>query len=215
MPELIADDPIAARTTINKQIRDLATRAGVASSITDDLIDRSVTIEEARSTILDDIVHRGAVSIGLGGRHNADSLDNPEVFQRAASEALYTRILPNFQLSPQARAYIGMSTADLARECLNRAGISTQGLSAPTLVTRALQSSSDYPALLANTMNKSLRDAYQVAPEGIRKIARERTANDFRALSRIQFDHTGFVLEGVSETGEYRMGGFIDSAECL
>jgi hypothetical protein len=210
---IIHDDDPAERTTINKQIRELAARAGVTSTVTDDLIDRSASIEDARSAILDDIVQRGSVSIRSGGRHNAESLDNPEVFQRMAAEALYTRILPSFQPSPQARAYVGMTTVDMARECLHRAGISTQGLSPPTLVTRALQSSSDYPSLLANVMNKSLRDAYQISPSGIRQIARETTSNDFRAKSRIQFDHTGFTLENVPETGEFRMGGFIDTAE--
>jgi phage major head subunit gpT-like protein len=86
-------------------------------------------------------------------------------------------------------------------------------MAAPTLITRAMQSTSDYPALLANLMNKSLRDAYQVAESGIRKIAKETTANDFRAKSRIQVDHSGFNLEAVSETGEYKYGSFIDSAE--
>jgi hypothetical protein len=216
----VAADPQARtrgldnRSSTNRAIRTLGRSAGVSASIVDDLIDRGATLEESNVRILQELVTRGAVSIRSGGRnHNETSLDNPEVFQRAASEALYTRILPSFQPSPQARQFVGMSTIDLARECLHRAGVVTTGLSAPTLVTRALQSSSDYPLLLANTMNKSLRDAYQVAPGGIRRIARESTANDFRAKSRIQFDSSGFQLEATTETGEFKYGSFVDSAE--
>jgi hypothetical protein len=106
-----------------------------------------------------------------------------------------------------------MTCVDLARECLRRAGQPTQGMAAPTLITRALETSSDYPLLLANVLDKSLRDAYQVAPGGIRRIARETTAVDFRAKSRIQFDASGFRLEIVPEDGEFKHGAMIDSAE--
>jgi hypothetical protein len=216
----VAADPQARtrgredRGGTNPAIRTLGRQAGSPTSLIDDLIDRNASIEDARMHILNDIVTRGAVAIRSCGRnHNETSLDNPEVFQRAAAEALYTRILPSFTPSPQARAFIGMSCADLARECLHRAGVPTQGMSAPTLVTRALQTSSDYPLLLANVMNKSLQDAYKIAPDGIRRICKETTSNDFRAKSRIQFDHTGFTLQKVSESGEFKMGGFIDTAE--
>jgi phage major head subunit gpT-like protein len=182
--------------------------------VIDDLIDRGVTLEDSRMHVLNDIVARGSVAIRSGGRdHNAMSLDNPEVFQRAAGEALYNRLRPDFKPSPQAAPFINMSCTDLARECLRRAGQPTQGLAPPTLITRALQSSSDYPLLLQNILDKSLRDAYAVAESGIRRIARETTANDFRAKSRIQFDASGFRLEIVPETGEFKTGSFIDSAE--
>lgn len=202
------------RADINPKIRELARHAGVSLAVANDLIDRGATLEESRMRMFDEMVTRSAVPIRSGGRsHNADTLDNPEVFQRAASEALLTRINPSFQPSPMARQFVGMSTIDLARECLQRAGQSITGLSGQTLITRALQSTSDYPAIFANTFNKSLRDAYTMAPGGIRQIARETTANDFRAKSRIQFDSTGFVLELVPETGEFKHGAFIDSAE--
>jgi phage head maturation protease len=202
------------RASTNQSIRTLARQAGVSLTVADDLIDRGATFEEANMRILGDIITRGAVAIRSGGRdHNATSLDNPEVFQRAAAEALYCRILPSFQPSREARPFVGMSCADMARECLHRAGQATQGLSAPSLITRALQTSSDYPLLLANVLNKSLRDAYQIAPSGIRQIARETTANDFRKKSRIQFDHTGFQLEQVLESGEFKHGSFVDTAE--
>lgn len=202
------------RGTINRAIRELGRQAGVPLSVVDDLIDRGATLEETRMSVLNDIVTRGAVAIRSGGRlHNDNTTDNPEVFQRAAADALYVRVLPSFQPAPISRQYIGMSTVDLARECLNRSGVPTQGMAAPTLVTRALQSTSDYPALLANLLNKSLRDAYQVVPGGIRRLARETTAVDFRAKSRIQFDHSGFKLEKVNETAEFHRGAFVDSAE--
>lgn len=71
------------RVTINKQIRELATRAGAAANVADDLIDRQVSIEEARAAILDDILVRGNVLI-----RPHHSTDDPTFFRDAVSDAL-------------------------------------------------------------------------------------------------------------------------------
>jgi hypothetical protein len=209
-------DPTARTRAANddRAIRELGRRAGASTARIDTLIEFGASIDDARRAFLTDMLDRSVtVRSGRTDMHNTNTLDNPETFQRAAAEALYVRIAPNSTPSPQARAYVGLSLPDIARECLHRAGVSTMGMAAPSLVTRALQTTSDYPALLANLMNKSLRDAYQVAPSGIRRIARETTANDFRAKSRIQLDHSSFTLSQVSEAGEYQYGSFIDTAE--
>lgn len=210
-------DPTARTRAANDgcAIRELGRRAGVATDRVTALIECGASIDDARRAFLNDMLDRSVTvrSAGTANMHNLLALDNPDVFQRAAADAMYTRIVPNFTPMPQARQYVGMSCADMARECLHRAGISTLGMAAPSLITRALQTTSDYPALLANLMNKSLREAYQIAPSGIRRIARETTANDFRAKSRIQLDHSGFKLAAVSESGEYQYGSFVDTAE--
>ncbi|MFB6448936.1 HK97 family phage prohead protease [Bradyrhizobium tunisiense] len=210
-------DPTARTRAANddRDIRELGRRVGVAPDRVNALIDCGASIHDARRAFLNDMLDRSVTvrSVGTMNMHNANTLDNPEVFQRAAAEAMYARIAPNFTPAPQARQYVGMTCADIARECLHRVGVSTMGMTAPSLITRALQTTSDYPALLANLMNKSLRDAYAVAPSGIRRIARETTAPDFRAKSRIQIDHSGFTLAPVLEGGEFQRGYFVDTAE--
>ncbi|WP_338692437.1 HK97 family phage prohead protease [Bradyrhizobium sp. 26S5] len=210
-------DPTARTRAANddRAIRELGRRAGVATDRVNTLIECGASIDDARRAFLNDMLDRSVTvrSAGTANMHNVMTLDNPEVFQRAAADAMYTRIAPNLTPMPQARQYVGMSCADIARECLHRAGISPLGLAAPTVITRALQTTSDYPALLANLMNKSLREAYQIAPSGIRRVARQTEANDFRAKSRIQIDHSGFTLDLIDESAEYPFGAFIDSAE--
>ena len=153
------------------------------------------------------LIGQGNVPIRSGGRdHNAQSLDNPEVFQRAAAEGLLTRIMPSFRPSEQARQFVGLTCAELARICLQRAGINTSGLSPATLVTRALNTTSDFTGLLVDTGNRVLRDAYTAAASGIRQLAKETTVPDFRAKSSIMLDASGFILEAVTEAGEFRHG---------
>jgi hypothetical protein len=200
------------RGNINRAIRTLGREAGLSLAAIDGLIDAGATVEETRMATLNQIVNRGSVIIRAGG-HNANSLDSPEVFQRAVTDGMFTRMQPQHAPQAEGRQFVGWSQADLARECLTRAGVNTAGLQASTLITRAMQSTSDYPAILANIMDKSMRLAYMAQPVGIRAVAKETGANDFRAKSRVQFDHSGYTLAPVLETGEFQDGSFVDTAE--
>lgn len=200
------------RAPINRQIRELAVRAGVATSVTDDLIDRSATVEEARSAILDDLLTRGRAPLRSAG-HNDASLDNPEVRVRAMGEALYLRVDPAFQPSEPARAFVGLTMPEIAREVLKRSGIVTHGLSADAVITRALHTTSDFAHIMGDTIGRTLRASYKAAPSGIRGLGRQTTVSDFRAKSRIMLDSTGLTLEKVNEHGEFKSGTMAEAAE--
>lgn len=113
----------------------------------------------------------------------------------------------------QARQFAELSLRDLARECLRRAGASTHGASAPTLITRALHTTSDFPALLGDAVGRSLRDGYTAAPSAIRTLARQRTVQDFRTQHRITLDSGALRLEKVNEHGEFKSGTMAESKE--
>lgn len=141
------------------------------------------------------------------------TLDNPAVLVRAMGEALYQRVAPNSTPSEPARQFIGLSIPELAREVLRRQGASTTGMAADTLITRALHTTSDFALILADTVGRTLRAAYSAAPSGVRQLARETTAADFRKKSRLQLDASGFKLEKVNESGEFPMGTMEESGE--
>jgi phage head maturation protease len=201
----------SGRADINRSIRELCSRASVAQHVVDDLIDREATIEDARAVVLDQLVTRGRTSIMTA--HNDVTVDNPEVRVRAMSEALYVRVAPGYQPSPQARQYIGLSVAELARECLTRNGLPTTAMSADTIITRALHTTSDFPNILSDVVGKTLRAAYEAAPSGIRRLARETTAADFRTKTRLMLDSTGLTLLGVNEHGEFQSGTMAEAKE--
>jgi hypothetical protein len=200
------------RTEANRAIRDLCQRAGVASTVTDGLIDRSATVEEARNMIFDDLLTRGALPIRTGG-HNDNSNDNPEAFQRAAGEALFTRVTPSHVPSYIARQYIGLTIPDIARVVLQRAGVNVMAMSAVTLIERALHTSSDFALILADTVGRTLRQTYTVPASGIRTLARETTAADFRTKHRLMLDSSGLTLDKVNEHGEFKSGTMAEAEE--
>lgn len=204
--------PAADRGVINRQIRELAVRAGVATTVTDDLIDRNATVEEARSAILDNLLARGSAPLRSAG-HNDASLDNPEVRVRAMGEALFLRVDPSFQPSEPARAFVGLTMPEIAREVLKRNGIVTHGLTADGVITRALHTTSDFAHIMGDTIGRTLRASYKAAPSGIRALGRQTTVSDFRKKSRIMLDSTGLTLEKVNEHGEFRSGTMAEAAE--
>ncbi|BAQ17479.1 ATP-dependent Clp protease proteolytic subunit [Methyloceanibacter caenitepidi] len=199
----------SGRANINRSIRELGTRCGVSRETVDALIDREATIEEARTEMLNHMTARSRVEIRTG-QH---TLDDPQVRTRAMGEALYVRSNPRATPSGPAREYVGMSVADMARETLRRSGIAVMGLGAPALIERALHSTSDFSLILGDTVGRSLRDGYEAAEGGIRTVARETTASDFRAKSRLVLDGAGIGLDKVNEAGEFKSGTMAEAAE--
>lgn len=204
------------RAQINTEIRTIATTAGLTRDWADAQIDAEATIENARATAFEEMRRRSAdqttrttrASIGI------DNTD-PTVIATRAGEAIYARAHPEHQLSDAARDFAHMTFTDHAREALRRGGQSVTGLSSDTILTRAmggLHSTSDFPLILGDAVNRELRRAYQAAPSGVKQLARQSTARDFRAKSAVAMGDLS-ALEKVSPGGEFRYGTIGESAE--
>ncbi len=116
------------------------------------------------------------------------------------------------QLFEGARQYIGMSLMDVAKECLATVGIRWQAKSRTEIVSLAFQSTSDFPYILADSANKSLRAGYEMADSQWRLIAARRTAADFKTMYELTLDQSS-RLEKVKETGEFTRGALIEGRE--
>ena len=135
-------------------------------------------------------------------RTAAPAADDPAVMRTRQAEALACRMMGTAP-SEAARPFMGYGLADHAREALAAAGIATRGLGAEDLLTRAMHGTSDFPALLTESGNRTLASAYQAAQSPLKTIARQRTADDFRALSVLKLG-TFSGLQKVSEHGEVK-----------
>ena len=201
------------RAAVNGEIRAIATTFDLGSDWANSLIDRGASEGEARAAALDALRTRSqrvptiTATVGSVGLH-----DDPMQFRSLAGEALYaTRANPRHQLSEPARAFATMTTLDLARECCRRSGVVTMGLSPAETITRAL-TTSDFPAIFADTANRTLRAAYSAAPAVLKRLARQSTAPDFRAKTKLQAADLA-KLETVRENGEYKYSGFVEGKE--
>jgi phage major head subunit gpT-like protein len=90
--------------------------------------------------------------------------------------------------------------------------VRVRGLSRDEIATRALHTTSDFPAILAAVTNKTLRDAYEAAPRTFPPIARRATAADFKDMHRLQLGEAP-QLEKVNESGEFKRGSLGEGKE--
>lgn len=203
-----------------QQAREIARMAGFNAEQTLNVIDRFAgryTFEVARSAVMDSLAARQdatqvqtSFAVSPSG-HNATSMDNPAAFAEAVGEALTVRHNPSAQISDQARQFAGMGLADIARAVLQRNGRSAMG-SRAQIVASAMHSTSDFATILENYARRTLRDAYQAAPSGIRMVARETSAEDFRDIRRVALGEFPSLQE-TNEAGEFRYGSIGESAE--
>jgi phage major head subunit gpT-like protein len=199
------------RPTINRQARELGNRSGCASALIDGLIDNEASLDEVRTAVLSDIHARGSLKINSASAHQ--TFDDPEFFRTTVAEALYHRIDPKTKPTEAAMQFVGLSIAEIARTTLTRNGINVTGLGADGVIVRAMNTTSDFPAVMANILDKSLRASYDSAPSGLKQVARQTTNINFRNKMRVMLDSTGFLPEIVPESGEFKMGSMMDMSE--
>lgn len=145
----------------------------------------------------------------------------------------------DFRPDDNARQYMNMGFMDIGREVLRAAGINCRGWSKPQIAAQmltpgygvrnasygrlvimhrnddgGLHSLSDFVTLLANTVNRELRAAYEAAPQTFTGWAQRITLADFRpALQGVLSGITD--LQPVLEDGEFKRGTLSDSGETI
>lgn len=203
----------ANRAQVNAEIRQIASTAGLTREWADSQIDAEATPATARRRAFKEMQQRSEGTTTRTSRASIQTDHNdPAAIITRAGEALHARSNPAHQLSEAARPYAAMSTVDLARDCLRRSGISITGMSADTVITRALHTTSDFSLILGDAVGRELRRAYQATPSGVRQVARQSMARDFRAKRLMQLGE-GPELKKVAESGEFQSGTIEESGE--
>lgn len=178
--------------------------------------DVSITQEEASKMILAHLANgvepTAAGSGGMG--FNVVSGDNSHhvEFQKAAVDALLLRSgIPVKNAHPAANDLRGMSLLNMAERMVSNRG---RGFSSgnPQATLSMAMTSSDFPALLANTANKALMLGYEEEPSSHRLWVRETEVNDFKPVSRVAISAAP-ALEKVFEGGSYKYGYLNERAE--
>lgn len=211
-PTTVAPPAPATRAQVNAEIRALAETFELGTGFADPLIDRNATIDEARAAAVDAVRTRTNSTAPHARVTVTNPGESPEMTARHMGEALYLRANPRHQISEPARRYAGQTTLDMARHFLQLRGHGYAGMSAPETITRALNTTSDFPLIFGDAANRSLRPAYDAAPAVLKLLARESSAKDFRAKHKLQISEAG-GLEKVGEHGEYKYSSFTEGGE--
>lgn len=208
----LKQDVLAAERKRMAEIKSMVRSVKLDETVADDLIERGVTLDDARKEVLTQLAKR-TEQTPISSRADIHTItDETETRREMVAEALMHRYRPSNKLSDGARQYAGLSLIELARDLLEQNGIKTRGMDRMQIASRAFQGTSDFPNILANVANNTLRQAYEAAPRTFQAWARQAAAPDFKSMSRTNLSDAP-ALESVNENGEFKRGAITDGKE--
>lgn len=210
---------IAADRARAASIRNEVIRAGItAVDFAETLVNEGVSIEVARSRIID---HIATVAPTITNYRPA-TIPMAQFIARgeAISCAIANRANPRNQLTDDARAFAGQRLIVLARDWVEATGVNARNMSDIAVARLVFQqprnagmhTTSDFPSLLGNTVGRTLRRSYELAPKTFPAFCRQTSVPDFRPVSRVALSDIS-PMQAVSESGEYQYATVGDSAE--
>jgi hypothetical protein len=188
--------------------------------------DTKITLLEAQKRVFKELKTREDPNPAPNGgarRTSVDMGDDPFVHARSGIEnALLHRVAPqHFKLEDKGREYRGMTMLDVAKAYLGARGLRVTGMGKMEVAGVALgltqtrggmHTTSDFPLLLADVANKSLRAEYQAAPQTFQPITRAVSLSDFKPANRVQIGDAP-ALQPINEHGEFKRGTIAEGRE--
>lgn len=216
MPDPVIDPPVTPsaeelETQRRSDIRGLVRSAQLGDDLADQLIDQNTDMNAAKAAIFDAMQtrQRSAPVIRVHGAN-----DDPATITQRQADALHIRMAGG-EPAPEVRQYMGESLLDMARGSLARSGVSTRGMSPDETFTRAAEhTTSDFPNLVSNAMNKTALQSYQAAASPLKTLGRQRSLSNFKTASSIRLGEMG-RLEELSESGEITATSRAENGESM
>jgi len=226
-----------ARATEKKRISDIrstVSKAGLDIKLADTYIEDDKSIDEVRELVID-ALHEKDKKPEQQTRSTNSTVEVGDDLARKArvkgmGDSLLHRYRPTsikdpktgairsaYEMTDEAKPYAYSSLTDLARMCLEENGVSTRGLAKHQIAEKALQlrashAIADFSEILANTVNRTLRDGYAAAPQTWRNFTNIVFVPDFKEISRTNLGDAP-ELRKVQENGEVERGTLSEAAE--
>lgn len=208
--EAKAQAAIAAERQRVAEITNLSDKYDLPKAVMAELISTGASIQQAKDKVLEVLEQRDAqAKVGRG----AIVESNLTGARDAIVNAIEHRVDPgSVKLRDDARAFRVMDMIELARASLQMAGIGTQFMNKAEIAAKAMHSTSDFPLILADVMNKRLRAAYQAAPRTFQAFSRRSDVSDFKTVQTMALSGAP-DLEEIKESGEYTYGSMSEEGQ--
>lgn len=204
-----------------EEITEAVRAASLDASVADELVKSGVSADQARKDILKRLSEKAkeepkTVSINIEVTDNERDL----MVEGSVNAILNRYDAKKYELTDNGRRFRGLSLKEMAQDCLAQKNVSTRGMDMHTLWNVSMnldrrggyQSTSDFPEILANVANKTLRDSYSEAPQTFMPFTREVEVPDFKQISRTQLGDAPNLLE-TPEHAEVKRGKIGEAAE--
>jgi HK97 family phage prohead protease len=194
-------EALRAERTRAAEIQTLAAQHNLPADITARAIQDGVSVADFRGRAFDALAARHAPT-----SHATVRQDETETRRLAMEEAITRTIgIEQGDWSEPARAFRGFSLVDLAAERLGERRVASSFSAREEVLRRAMHTTSDFPILLENAVNRSLAPSYALAQPTYREIAIREDFNDFRAHTTVTAGDFP-MLQPINEAGEIKFG---------
>ena len=202
---------LAERTRIH-EIGKLGRAVNLDGNLVSHHVEAGTSVEDFRKLALDELAKRSEAA-PIRSATASVTRDEAATRRTGIMAALLHRYDPAvFPLKDEVgRDWAGQTLLDLARECLEATGTRTRRLPRHEIARLAL-STSDFPSILADVANKTLRQAYEAYPRTFLPFSRRRSAVDFKNINAVQLGEAP-SLQKVNEKGEFTHGSIAESKE--
>lgn len=196
-----------------------ARQAGLGEDFATQHIADGTTLDSFRAAAFQELAKRSPKM----QTHNPQThvtADEADKIRAGMSQAIEGRAAGNYA-DRNKNQYLSMSLLRMAAECVERAGGNTKNLTDAEIARAALNldkyragmhSTSDFPIILGNTIDRKLKGAYQLQAQTFRPFTTRRTVRDFREITDVQMSELG-ALDKIVEGGEYKFATLSESKE--
>lgn len=211
----IAQERLRAST-----IRNEVSRARLDGTFAETLVNEGVSIDIARTRIIDHIATNAPVITNL----SPATIPAAQFQSRidAMSCAIAHRANPRNQLTDDARGFAGRRLIVLARDFLEATGVNTRNMGDVEVAQAAFRyrqpmnagqhTTSDFSGLMGVTVGRTLRRGYELSPRTFGSFSRQTSVPDFRPVTRIALSDIS-PMRQVVEGAEYQYATVGDSGE--
>jgi HK97 family phage prohead protease len=204
---------INGRAVSASYVRQRAAAAGLSDRVTADLLERHATTPFDNESLIAMIGTQWAARDQGAPQNGRISIlqDETETTRNRVEAALYARMAKTAP-PPAAQELMGGGLVGMCRALLEARGERVRHLSDSQVIERSLHTTGDFPQLLTAAGNRYLMETFALAESAIKRVARMRTAPDFRTLRAIKLEGAP-LLTKVEEGGEVQRGTMTEGAE--
>ncbi|MCB2111654.1 MAG: Clp protease ClpP [Rhodobacteraceae bacterium] len=200
--------PTASARPAVADVRALVELSGGSAEDALDYIERGMTMDAITRDLRAKLEQETLTMTGPRARITRDERTTR---RHAMTEAIVAQV-SGTDPTDRARPFMGQSLAQMAADCAGYRGPLRSAGERIEAFTMASHSTSDFPIIFENAMNKLLLERYEVAQPTYRRIARKRNFSDFRPHNLVRAGDFPQLLE-INETGEIKFGTFGENKE--
>lgn len=198
-----------------RRINDAVAAAGLPTAFASDLIGQGITLEKALDQITAQWKENGDMDKPMPGRETARiTRDERDTLRMGMAEAIYAQLARKAPGTDAARPYMSMSIVEMAAAATGERVAMRTAYDRERAIEMAMHSTSDFPVIFENALNKRLLDAYQAAEPTYRSIAVRQDFIDFRPHPMDKISDFPTLLP-VAEGGEIKFGTLSEKKETV